>query len=140
MCNGTAIMRDVQRHIREQLDARGVALKVVAAKSGIPYTTLCTYFPGNERGFVEKQPAQLPAGALYSLCGSIPDDLLNLLFPDGWALVRVPSGVDYDEVSSACRDFIAEKDRAHHPDSEAGRDIGPTENAKLASNVLRLRA
>jgi hypothetical protein len=49
--------------------------------------------------------------------------------------VRVPSGIDYDEISAACRDFIDAKERAHHPDSEAGRDIGPNED-----NVLRLEA
>lgn len=131
----STIVRDRQLAIRRELDRRGIPLKVVAFDSGIPYPTLCSYFPGGER-----QPAEMPCSAVYSLCGVIPDDLLNLLCPEGYAVVRVPSGFDYDEISSVCRDFIAEKDRAHHPESEAGRDIGPTEQAKLASNVLRLRA
>jgi hypothetical protein len=100
MRDSSTIMRGIQRVIREQLDERGIALKVVSAGSGIPYATLCSYFPGNERGSAEKQPAQLPGGAIYALCGAIPNDLLNLLFPDGWALVQVPTDADYDKVSA----------------------------------------
>lgn len=139
MCDASTIL-SIQRTIRDQLIVRGIALKVVSAQSGIPYSTLCSYFPGNERTPEEKQPAQLPAGAVYKLCGAIPDDLLNLLMPDGYAIVRIPSGIDYDQISEGCRAFIDAKDRAHHPDSEAGRDIGPTENAELSSKVVRLRA
>lgn len=139
MADGTTIMRGIQRVIREQLDQRGISLKLVSADSRIPYATLCSYFPGNERGIVERVPAQLPAGAIYSLCGAIPDDLLNLLLPEGYAIVRVPSGIDYDEISAGCRDFIDAKERAHHPESEAGRDIGPNEDTELSSKVVRLR-
>jgi len=32
----------------------------------------------------------------------------------------------------------AEKNRAHHPDSEAGRDIGPGEHGALTSKVVQL--
>lgn len=140
MCNASSIMRERQRAIRRELDRRGITLKAIAFDSGISYATLCSYFPGNERGYVEKQPAELPTGALYNLFGHIPDDLLNLLMADGWAVVRVPAGVDYDDVSQACRDFIDTKDRAHHPESEAGRDIGPTEQQTLDNKVVRLRA
>lgn len=135
MSDNSTIIRDCQLTIRRELDRRGIALKVVAFNSRIPYPTLLSYFPGGER-----PPAELPAGALYNLCGAIPDDLLNLLLPDGWAIVRVPAGVDYDDISSACREFVDAKDKFHHPQSEAGRDLGPTEQAELASKVVRLRA
>jgi hypothetical protein len=128
------IVRERQLAIRRELDRRGIALKVVAFDSGIPYDTLLSYFPGGER-----QAAEMPAGALRRLCGAIPADLLNLLLPDGWALVRIPSGVDYDEISEVCRDFVTAKDRAHHPESEAGRDIGPTEASDLGVKVVQLR-
>jgi hypothetical protein len=140
MRDDVTIMRSVQRAIRRKLDERGISLKVVAADSGIPYNTLCSYFPGNERGAVEKQPAQLPASAIYGLCGAIPDDLLNLVLPEGFAIVRVPSGLDYDEISAGCREFVDAKERAHHPESEAGRDIGPGEAHILGSKFARLRA
>lgn len=135
MRDNSTIIRERQLAIRRELDRRGIPLKVVAFDSGIPYATLCSYFPGGER-----HPAEMPVSAAYSLCGVIPDDLLNLLCREGFAVVRVPLDVDYDDINQTCMDFIAEKSKAHHPESEAGRDIGPTEHAKLASNVLRLRA
>ena len=139
MRDDVTIMRSIQRTIREQLDDRDISLKVVAADSRIPYATLCSYFPGNERGAVEKQPAQLPASAIYRLCGALPDDLLNLLLPEGFAIVRVPSGLDYDEISASCREFIDAKERAHHPESEAGREIGPNEGNVLRCKFAKLR-
>jgi hypothetical protein len=81
----------------------------------------------------------MPTSATYSLCGVLPDDLLNLLCPEGFALVRIPAGTDYDEFSARCREFEDAKARAHHPESEAGRDIGPTENAVLSGKVVQLR-
>ena len=140
LCDGLTIMRDVQRTIREQLIARGIALKFVAAKSGIPFPTLCTYFPGNERGAEPREPVQLPSGALYKLCGVIPDDLLNLLMPDGFAIVRVPSGIDYDEISRWAHDFNAKKLAAHHADSECQEQIGPTERSELDAIVVAFPA
>jgi hypothetical protein len=137
--NGSEIMRNAQRAIREELDRRGITLKIIAASSGIPYPTICSYFPGNERGATPKQPAEMPAGAVYNLVGVLPDDLLNLLAPEGWAIVRVPAGIDYDQISSACRDFVDTKEQAHHPESECGRDIGPGEDRSLGDKVVRLR-
>lgn len=135
MRDSSNIIRERQLAIRRELDRRGIALKVVAFDSGIPYNTLCSYFPGGER-----QPAEMPVSAAFNLCGVLPDDLLNLLCPDGFALVRVPAGIDYDDISEGCREFIAAKDRAHHPDSPAGRDIAPCEESSLAAKVVRLRA
>lgn len=139
MANASDIMRERQRAVRRELDRRGIALKAISFDSKIPYSSLCSYFPGNERGSVEAKPAEMPTGALYQLCGALPADLLNLLLPEGWAIIQVPAGIDYDDISSACRDFIDTKERAHHPESEAGRDIGPTEEAELGAKVVRLK-
>jgi hypothetical protein len=136
MCSGNEI--DVQRVIREKLDERGISLKAIAAKSGIPYPTLCGYFPGNERGITPKQSVELPVRALRKLCFALPNDLLNLLIPDGYAIVEVPAGVDYDRVSEICREYLNLKEQAHHPESEMGREIGPVETDQLGENVVRL--
>lgn len=138
MRDETEITRDIQRVVREKLDEHGIALKVVSAKSRIPYSTLCGYFPGRERGSTPRQPVELPLSAFRQLHGAIPECLLNLLIPEGWADVRVPVGVDFDEVDELCRDFSARKAAAHHPESEAGRDLGPSETNDLASNVVLL--
>lgn len=131
----SVIIRDRQLAIRRELDRRGIALKVLAFDSKIPYDTLRSYFPGG----TAREPAEMPVSAAFALCGVLPDDLINLLCPEGYAVVQVPAGIDYDEFSAGCRDFIAAKDQAHHPESEAGRDIGPCEQSQLSAKVVRLR-
>jgi hypothetical protein len=134
--DGYTIVRQRQLAIRRELDRRGVALKAVSFDSGLSYQTLLSYFPAEG----SREPAAIPMAAVYALCGALPADLLNLLLPEGWAFVQVPAGIDFDEISGACRDFIDAKDKSHHPDSEAGRDIGPTEHKELSGKVVRLRA
>lgn len=131
-----AIARDAQLAIRRELDRRGISLKVVSLDSGIPYATVCDYFPAEKNA----TPAVMSVAALYAFVGAIPDDLLSLLLPSGHMIVQVPDNVDYDEVSTLCGAFLAAKNRAHHPDSEAGRDIGPNEGAELGGKVVALRA
>ena len=128
------IVRERQLAIRRELDRRQIPLKVISYDSGIPYPTLLTYFPGGER-----HPAELPSSAVFSLCGVLPDDLMNLLCPKGYALVPVPEDTDFDAINQHCMDFLSAKSAAHHPESEAGPAIGPNEQAKLASNVVKLR-
>lgn len=129
------IIRERQLAIRRELDRRQIALKVISYDSGIPYPTLLTYFPGGER-----PAAEMPTSAAFALCGVIPDDLMNLLCPQGYALVPVPGDLDYDDINQHCMEFVSEKSAAHHPESEAGVNIGPNEQARLASKVVRLRA
>jgi hypothetical protein len=69
-----------------------------------------------------------------------PLELLSLLFPQGLAIVRVPSGINHDEIAEAMHDFLQTKERAHHPESEAGREIGPNEDNVLRGKFARVRA
>ena len=135
MRDDSEIMRDRQRAIRREIDRRKLHLKVIAFDSGIPYDTLVSYFPGGER-----HPAELPSSAVFKLCGALPDDLINLLCPSGFAVVRIPNDVDYDAINQHCMDFLSEKCAAHHPESEAGREIGPTEQARLSAKVVSIRS
>ena len=75
--------------------------------------------------------AEMPVSALRKLVGVIPGELLSLLLPDGFAIVQVPENIDHDEIASACRAYIDAKDRAHHPESPAGREIAPCEDDEL---------
>ena len=136
------IVRERQRTIRGQLDKRGISLKVVAYDSGIPYPTVCSYFT-NEK---DKEPATVGGAAMFMLCGgfdgrpALPLDLLSLLLPDGLQIVRAPEDLDHDRLCELAAEYVAEKNRAHHPDSEAGRDIGPGEAGRLNGMVVQLRA
>lgn len=110
----------------------GLSQKAVSMDSGIPYSTIRTYASGE---------AVMPITALVKLVGVIPDSLLSqLLDPAARCIVRIPAGVDYDEVSKVCREFLDEKERAHHPMSEQGREIGPVESQELGATVVELKA
>lgn len=138
MLTNDEIVRQRQSAIRRELDRRGIALKAVAFDSGLEYSTLLTYFRPEGGG----KPVMLPASAIYALAAgnAIPPDLLSLLVPDGFAIVRVSEEMNPDQVEEACRDFLAEKGRAHHPESEMGREIGPGEHSRLAGKAAHLRA
>jgi hypothetical protein len=137
-CDGSRIVKQRQLAIRREMDRRGILLKIVSQDSGIPYPTLATYFPADPCA----DPSQIPGGAIYALADTkaLPADLLSDLMPNGWAIVRVPEGIDLDEIDAMCRDLADTKAAYHHPDSEAGRDLGPTETADLCAKVVRLRA
>lgn len=138
MMHRAEIVRQRQAAIRRELDRRGIALKAVAFDSGIKYKTLLTYFP-EEGG---RKPVMLPASALYSLAdaNAIPDDLLSLLLPSRKMILVVPEGMDHDEFETRCRDWLATKGKAHHPDSPAGRDIAPCEDKALRAARLKVVA
>lgn len=134
MADENAIMRETLLAIRLELDARGIPLKVCASKAGVSYSTFLSWFPASGT-------PQIPSlAALRGLAKALPGDLLSLLVPDGHHIVPDPDGIDYDAFSAGCRAFIDAKDRAHHPDSPAGRDIADCERQELDSNVVRLRA
>lgn len=134
MCDGSKIVRERQRAIRRQIDRRGIHLKIVAADSGISPSTLASYFPADPA----VEPAQMPTGALFSLVGVLPDDLISLMLPAGVQIVRVPEDVDHDEVCQAMHDYLASKSAAHHPDSPGGRDIAPCEDAALRTKLTAI--
>lgn len=136
MSDSNTIVRERQLAIRRELDRRGIALKAVSFDSGIPYPTLLSYFPVEG----SREPAMMPVSALYCLFGALDTDLLNLLAPEGFAIVQVPAGIDHDEVAEAMVDYLAEKQRCHHPESECGPAIGPREETRLSGKVIAFRA
>lgn len=131
------IVRQRQLAMRREIDRRGIALKAVSYDSGIPMPTLLSYFPGGER-----EPSVLPASALFKLLAgnALPHDILSLILPDGEQIVRAPEEIDHEDVENLCREHLALKGKAHHPESEAGREIGPNEAMALRQSAARLRA
>jgi hypothetical protein len=133
MSDNVTIIRQRQRTIRNQLDKRGIALKAVAFDSDIPYPTLLSYFP--EPG--GRDPAQIPGSAIFALCGVLPPDLLSLLVPDGFQIVRAPELIDHDALCELAQDYVATKMKAHRPDSPGGVAIVPEEEDVLNGKVLQ---
>lgn len=130
-------VRQLQGTIRRQLDARGLALKAIAFDSGIGYSTLLTYFPDPASN---QKPSAIPTAAVRRLVGIVPADLLSLLLPDGWQIVRAPEAIDHDALCELAMEYVAKKAAAHHPESEMGREIGPNEERDLTGTVVQLRA
>ena len=128
----SSIVRDLQLAIRRELDRRGMPLKAIAFDSGVPYSTLLSYFPG-ERDAV---PHAMPVAALRRLTGHIPADLLSLLLNDGWQIVRVPECVDHDAIADWAETFAARKLAAHRADSPGGVAIVESEDSDLRSIVV----
>lgn len=135
--NIVRILKDRQQAMRREMDRRGIALKAVSFDSGIGYSTLLSYFPCEDG---KADPALMPVSAQYALCGVVPDDILSLLLPEGRRIVRVSEMLDHDEVAEALCDWIQTKERAHHPESEAGRDIGPKEDNVLRGKFAAVKA
>lgn len=137
MHDGSTIVKQRQLAMRREMDRRGIALKIVAADSGIPYSTLASYFPADAHA----DPAQIPGGAIYELCDkkALPADILSMLTPNGWHLVRGPEEIDHDEIADLALNYCETKMRAHHPDSPGGPAISDCERADLDVKVIQLR-
>lgn len=138
MCDANTIVRDRQLVVRREMDRRGISLKAVSLDSGISYSTIVSYFPGER----DRQPATLGGAALFTLCATkaLPLDLLSLILPDGLQIVHGPEEIDHDEFETLARDYLATKGKAHRADSEAGAEIGPNERAELDRKVVQLKA
>ena len=126
------IIRSRQILMREEIDKRGILMKVVASKAGLCYTTLLTYFPADKL----KTPVQIPGSAIFALTGHLPPDILSLLLPAGHVIVQAPEEIDHDEIAEAMHDFLTTKERAHHPESPAGREIAPCEDGSLREKFV----
>lgn len=121
----------VQQSVFLEANNRGLTIKVIHFDTGISQDTLRSWARGE---------AVMSIAGLFGLVGVIPDDLLSMLLPDGRLIVRVPEGIDHDDYEERCRDFLASKGNAHHPNSPAGREIAPCEKDVLDRKVVALRA
>lgn len=133
------IVRERQKLIRREIDRRRIPIKAIQLDGGWKEpTTVLSYFPADDNA----TPATMSVASLYRLIEgkALPVDLLSLLLPAGFAIVHVPENIDHDEADQACRDYADAKAAAHHPESEAGRDIGPREDNVLRGKFTRLRA
>lgn len=114
----------------------GLTMKAISLDSGIPYNTLRSYAGSG------CEVAEMSVSALRKLIGIIPDELLSLLLPEGRQIVQAPESIDHDALSDHLREWLAEKDRSHHPDSPDGREISECEDARLRAKftVIQGRA
>lgn len=135
MADETTIVRERQKAIRREIDRRGIAIKAVQFDGGwkTPSTVL-SWFPADK----DAEPQIMSVAGLYRLIESkaLPIDLLSLQLPDGFRIVSVPEDVDHDEIAAVVREYLETKDRAHHPESPAGREISDCEHDNLSGKVV----
>lgn len=115
---------DAFRHGR---NLTGLTFKQLEHRSGYSERTLRTWAKGE---------ACMPFAAIDGLLRALPSAAIDLLLPDGFAMVKVPDQVDHAEFAKAIMAFAASYTAARDPVSEAGTEIGPQED----SNLTRLRA
>jgi hypothetical protein len=139
MCDSTTIVRDRQKLVRREMDRRGISVKAVQLDGGWETaSTVLSYFPADK----DSQPAVMSVAALYRLIDTqaLPVDLLSLLLPTGFQIVRAPEEINHDEFETMCRDYLAAKARAHQANSPNGRELAPSEIDELDGKVVQLRA
>jgi hypothetical protein len=111
----------------------GLCLKAISLDSNIPYETLRSY--AGHKG----AQAMMPVSALCKLVGIIPDELLSHIFePVGRIIDRPSDESDHDYTVANCIDFVARKQKAHHPESPEGEKIAPCEDSELRVAKARL--
>lgn len=133
------IVRDRQKAVRRQMDARRIPIKAVQFDGGwTSPSTVLSYFPADG----DKDPATMSIASLFRLIetGALPTDLLSLLLPSTHMIVEVPEGVDHDAMELWCREFLRLKGEAHHPESPDGREIADCEDRRLDRHVATLHA
>jgi transcriptional regulator with XRE-family HTH domain len=135
-CGFTHRLKTAQQEMFRLAKAKyGFTQEAIHHASGIDRSSVGQYARGET---AMSGPAIMAVAAI----DDFPAELLSLLFQGTQRVVcdeKQTLGLDYDQVSHACRDFIAAKDDAHHPQSECGRDIGPRENATLGCKVIELK-
>lgn len=130
----SATTKATQERIFRIAQRDGLTLKAISLDAGIPYNTLRAYAGSG------CETAEMPVSALYRLIGVVPDELLSLLLPEGRLIVQAPAEMDHDTACELMRDFIDAKERAHHPESPAGREIADCEDNVLRGKFAKVKA
>lgn len=125
----TDAAKDAQKDVFE---ACNIARKILAHKTQLSLSTVDKHANGDS-------VMNIAAFNGYAKAGVDPE-LLSLLLPDGFQIVRTPEGVNHDDLAAMMHDWLAAKTAAHHPDSPGGREISDCEKTKLNTKAAGLRA
>lgn len=121
-----------QKTMFRQAAVKGFTQELIHAETKLPTTSLSDWANGK---------AKMSLVGMLALA-EVPDfplELLSLILPSGMALVRVPSGIDHDQLAESFHDYLQTKEKAHHPESPAGREISDCEDASLRNKPACLR-
>lgn len=132
---------ETQRAIGGLIQAHPMmSFKTVAADSGIPYSTFCTYFSQE----LNLKLAELPMSNFVRLIGVIPDEWMShLLDPaDRHLAHNGDEDSEFDDLADKADEVAREVRRARHPRSPGGTEIIAKEEARIRqlTRALRLTA
>jgi hypothetical protein len=107
----------------------GLTLEAISTESGIPYSTVRSYF-SQQKNF---RLAEIPVTAFVKLCGVIPDELLSqLLDPaDRHLAHNGDEDHDLDDLGDKADEVAREVRRARRPDSPGGTEIIALEEERI---------
>ena len=128
---------DTQRRIgRLAQHDYGLTLKRIAHDSGVPYSTVCSYFT-QERDI---RPAEIPMSNYVRFIGVIPDELLSQLLSPGDRCLAVTEDADddLDDLGDKAGELEAEIRRARHPKSPGGTEIIAIEEERIKRKMSAL--
>lgn len=129
---------DTQRDIGRLIQAdTKMSLKTIAQDSGIPYSTVCTYFSQE----ANLRLAELPLSNYVRLVGVLPDDWLSrLLDPaDRHLAQNGDADNEFDDLADKADEVAREVRRARHPRSPGGTEIIATEEERIRHLTRALR-
>ncbi|ASK88489.1 hypothetical protein [Sphingorhabdus sp. SMR4y] len=119
--------KDAQKDVFE---ACPIARKILAHKTQLSPSTVDKHANGDS-------VMNIAAFNGYAKAGVDPE-LLSLLLPDGFQIVKTPEGINHDELAEVMHEYLKAKSAAHHPESEDGREIGPKERDALNSKIAQI--
>jgi hypothetical protein len=109
----------------------GLTLTEISGKANIPYQNVKLYAGGHNA---------MSIATLLKLVGVIPDDLLSRIFaPVERQLASSQCEFDHDAMGADCIEYGSKLQRARSPNSPAGVEIAPCEDADLRAHAARLR-
>lgn len=80
----------------------------------------------------------LPDWALLSIGSFLGPEFVGSITRLIGMVVSYEKDIDHDGLAATCLDYASEHARARHPDSPAGVDIAPCEDASLRAKALKL--
>ena len=116
----------------EMFASCGTARKVLAHKTELSPSTIDKHANG-------ESVMNMAAFNGYAEAG-VDTELLSLLLPDGFQVIKTPEGIDHNDIALILHDYLKAKAAAHHPDSEDGPAIGPNEQRALDSKIAKIGA
>lgn len=107
-------------------------LKAIAIDSGLGYTTVQSHAGGHA--------CMSLACFNHYIEGGVSPELLSLLLPDGFQIIKAAEAIDHDELAAKMHDWLQTKSQAHCPNSPAGRELSECEQATLNGKAASLKA